>query len=399
MNRSLLRRTLGLVLGLALLAVSAAKGPARAQELKDIKGAPVKFETKDGVTLQGTFYAGKDSDQPTVLMLHKLKSDSAQGSWTEFAKRLNQAGYSVLTFDFRGHGESKAVDPDRFWNNLESPQNVKWLKPKDGKGNLRDKIDAADFPPGYFPYLINDIAAAKLYLDQRNDAGKCNSQALIVLGAEDGAALGAMWMAVEWDRHTVAQVGLNALGRVVYRDPNTESEGKSQYCAIWLNIKTELAGKYPVRQTVRDCLERVGGSKNSTVATLKNYKVPMWFVTPAENKDDTDSDLVKNSLSMVKLLKGPDPEKSKLKHTALKRIVAKVDGADLLDKTLPTGDAILKEYLGKLGEEVPANKWSKTDIDTTPSIWMFGTIPFIAKTEKAKAMEHIPLTARFLLDR
>jgi pimeloyl-ACP methyl ester carboxylesterase len=395
MNRSMVRRTLGLGLGMALLAAFAANGPAHAQ---DGKGSPVKFETKDGVTLQGTFYPGKDSDQPTVLMLHKLKSDSSQGSWTEFAKRLNQAGYSVLTFDFRGHGESKSVDEERFWNKIDSPQNFKYLKAFDKDRKLRDKIDHADFPPAYYPYLINDIAAAKLYLDQRNDAGKCNSQALIVLGAEDGAALGAMWMASEWDRHTVAQVGLNGLGRVVYRDPNTESEGKSQYCAIWLNIKTDLAGKYGVRKTVIDCLKRVGGSENSTTVSLKNYKIPMWFVCGAESKDDTDSASVKTSLEMVKLLKGANPEASKLKHTALKRIVAKVDGADLLDKTLGTGDAILKEYLQPLGEAVPPNKWSKTDIDTTPSIWLFGNIPFIAKTEKAKSMEHLPLTARFMLN-
>jgi len=392
----MLRRTLGLGLGIAMLAAFAANGPARAQEGK---GSPVKFETKDGVTLQGTFYPGKDSDQPTVLMLHKLKGDSSQGSWADFAKRLNQAGYSVLTFDFRGHGESKTVDEDRFWNKLESPQNIKYLgNPLDKAGKLRDKIDHTEFKPAYYPYLINDIAAAKLYLDQRNDAGKCNSQALIVLGAEDGATLGAMWMASEWDRHTVAQVGLDGLGRVVYRGPNNDSEGKSQYCAIWLNMKTDLAGKYPVRKTLYDCLKRVGGSESSTAVSLKNYRVPMWFVCSADAKDDTDSESVKKSLDMVKWLKGAKPDESKLKHTALKRIVAKVDGADLLDKTLGTGDAILKEYLGKLAEDVPPNKWSKTDVDTTPSIWLFGNIPFIAKTEKAKSMEHLPITARFGLN-
>ncbi len=76
---------------------------------KTSKARPVN-ETKDGVTLQGTFYVRATVINPPCRMLHKLKSDSSQGSWSEYAKRLNHAGYSVLTFDFRGHGESKNVD-------------------------------------------------------------------------------------------------------------------------------------------------------------------------------------------------------------------------------------------------------------------------------------------------
>ncbi len=280
-------------------------------------------------------------------------------------------------------------------NKIDSPQNWKYLKAyeKNGK-DLRDKIDCAEFPPAYYQYLVNDIAAAKLYLDQRNDAGKCNSQSLIVLGAEDGAALGAMWMAAEWDRHTVGAVALNGFGKVVYTNPNPDSEGKAQYCAIWLNMKTELPGKYSVRKTVLDSLERVGGSKSVPAVGIKNYKVPMLFVCGAADKDDVDTLPVKTSLDMVKLLKGTKPDDTKLKHTFMKKIVAKVDGADLLDKSLETGNVILKEYLQKLVDDVPPNKWTKTDIDTTPSIWLFGSIPFIAKTEKGKSMEHLPLTRR-----
>ena len=52
----------------------------------------------------------------------------------------------------------------------------------------------------------------------------------------------------------------------------------------------------------------------------------------------------------------------------------------------------------QLREHLQAAKWSKTDIDTTPSIWLFGNVPFIAKTEKGKSMEHLPITFRFGLN-
>ena len=252
---------------------------------------------------------------------------------------------------------------------------------------MRDRIDHADFQPGYYPYLLDDIAAAKFYLDKQNDLGKCNSRALIVLGAEDGATLGAIWMQTEWDRYTASEL-FDVVGRFNPQKVATDPEGKSQHCAIWLNMKTDLAGKLSVRQTLCDSLERVGGP------APRYHKIPMLFVCGAESKDDTDTPTVKTSLDLLRLLKGTNPEKSKLKYTALKRIVGKVDGAELLDKALPTGDAILKDYLEKLADdkEYKPNDYDSTPPATAPSIWIYPNLrlPIIAKTEKGK-MEFIPL--------
>ena len=61
----------------------------------------VTFTTQDGVALGGhIFGAGSEG----VILAHMYPAD--QTSWYPTAERLAQEGYLVLTFDFRGYGES-----------------------------------------------------------------------------------------------------------------------------------------------------------------------------------------------------------------------------------------------------------------------------------------------------
>jgi pimeloyl-ACP methyl ester carboxylesterase len=64
-------------------------------------GRAVSFTTEDGVTLGGHVFG---SGQAGVILAHMYPAD--QTSWYPTAQRLAQAGYLVLTFDFRGYGES-----------------------------------------------------------------------------------------------------------------------------------------------------------------------------------------------------------------------------------------------------------------------------------------------------
>ena len=61
------------------------------------------------------------------------------------------------------------------------------------------------------PVLINDIAAVKCFLDRKNDTGACNTSSTILLGAETGATLGAIWLNAEWRRYKVVQNPVNPL--------------------------------------------------------------------------------------------------------------------------------------------------------------------------------------------
>ena len=142
------------------------------------KPEKVKFDTVDQVQLQGTFYPSpQDRKGTTVLFLHKIGSHSQKDNWDKLAETLQAAGCAVLSFDFRGHGESVSVAPE-FWQQ-QANQGIRGFNLAKPKGTISYK----DFPPAYMPYLVNDIAAAKSFLDRKNNGGDCNTSNLILIGA------------------------------------------------------------------------------------------------------------------------------------------------------------------------------------------------------------------------
>jgi len=167
--------------------------PVRAQDNKE----DVSFKTIDGVLIKGVFYTGsKGPNSPTVMLLHSWGGNCSQAGAQEFAKRLQEKGYSVLTFDFRGHGLSTTVEPEKFWKYQPNVNHVKGKKDQ-------TTIKYTDFKPTYLPYLLNDIMAAREDLDNRNDSGGCNVSNILVIGAEEGASLGLAWIASEFYRESI----------------------------------------------------------------------------------------------------------------------------------------------------------------------------------------------------
>jgi dienelactone hydrolase len=64
----------------------------------------VTFRSADGFTLKGTFYSA-EKPGPGLLLLHQCDGD--RRVYDHLATMLNTARYNVLTFDFRGFGESQ----------------------------------------------------------------------------------------------------------------------------------------------------------------------------------------------------------------------------------------------------------------------------------------------------
>ena len=94
----------GLV-AVVVLTVPAARAAAQAPSAAAEK---VRFETFDRVELQGLFYPGsKGNKSPCVLLLHAIGSTSHQEGWDDLAKELQQKGFAVLSFDFRGLAAAK----------------------------------------------------------------------------------------------------------------------------------------------------------------------------------------------------------------------------------------------------------------------------------------------------
>src|SRR5208283_5764756 len=79
-------------------------------------GQKIHFETYDKVDLQGTWYPSSKAgaSSPAVLLLHKIGGNRSQEGWDAVIEKLTDAGFAVLSFDFRGHGDSTSVAPE-FW--------------------------------------------------------------------------------------------------------------------------------------------------------------------------------------------------------------------------------------------------------------------------------------------
>ena len=66
----------------------------------------VAFESTDGLALKGWWLPGDDSSRAVVLV-HRLEGSKAGEHVLKTASVYSGAGYGVLMFDLRGHGESE----------------------------------------------------------------------------------------------------------------------------------------------------------------------------------------------------------------------------------------------------------------------------------------------------
>lgn len=197
-----------LVFALAVaLAVSDGGRPARAAD-------PVEetILTADGVRLKGLFHkATENADKQgnaVVVLLYSPGPDRTMtkpGDWGGLADKLNKEGFHVFRFDWRGHGKSTDIqDTQAFWKNpVTGPWNNKYIKGANKRPVKNDLSVKTDISPRYFPAYVNDLAAVRMYLDQKNDQGDLNSSSVYLIGAGDTAALGMLWTAAEWIRPAV----------------------------------------------------------------------------------------------------------------------------------------------------------------------------------------------------
>jgi alpha-beta hydrolase superfamily lysophospholipase len=319
------RLALGLALAGLLWAPTQAVRSQAAKGKADFKRVTIK--TGDGAELQGYFYPGGGGKKDaTVLLLHHFDPKKGGSSQTDglplLAERLQKEGYSVLTFDFRGFGESKTVGKE-FWDLRRSPYNQFARRTKIGK-NLPESIDHAQFNPAYYPYLANDVAAAKAYLDRRNDAGDLNSSNLVLIGAGEGASVGALWLRSECSRHR----DKNPLAPALRPDLVAEPESKDVACAVWLSVQPTLGGR--PNPMVRNWLVDAG----------RAFKVPMAFIY-----GDKDTRSVNFAESCLKAIKAGAP-KGKMEFTGKKPIEdTELSGAALLRAGSVAERFIVKDYL------------------------------------------------------
>lgn len=86
----------------------------------------IKFESADRVEIVGTFYESEQANSSAILLLHQFNSN--RKSYDEFAKRLQSKGFSVLTIDGRGFGESVKTADGKTIVPLRDTETVKGMK-------------------------------------------------------------------------------------------------------------------------------------------------------------------------------------------------------------------------------------------------------------------------------
>jgi pimeloyl-ACP methyl ester carboxylesterase len=163
------------------------------------------IETADGVKLRGIFYKATNSKNGScVILIHEPFTDPTKGDWDGLARTLAKKGYHTLRFDFRGHGKSKDLIPEKFWR-----EQLNTTLPGANRKPLRDTIEEKDFKTksSYYPQLVYDLAAVRNHLDKLNDDGQVNTSSTYLIGDGDAATLGMMFLATEWHREQKKPMG------------------------------------------------------------------------------------------------------------------------------------------------------------------------------------------------
>jgi pimeloyl-ACP methyl ester carboxylesterase len=267
----------------------------------------VSFDSVDDVKLVGTFYKGpKGIDSPTVILMHRFQSDRTAKGWDQLARDLQgKLNCAVLAIDFRGHGGSKAVT-SKFWANYSDNRNG--IR---GGTNARTKndINYTEFKGSYWPMLLNDMAAARHYIDLQNDAQKCNASSIIVIAAQDTAGLAMGWAVHEWERKSVP-----AATSIVAINPTVADPGEDLAACVWLG-PTGRGGGVTFRTT--EWFNRCSKLRENT---------PMYFLYGKQ--DSNSAGVVPGMYGAVRR----PPEGSRSKHAFDKEeaLATRLPGQDLL---------------------------------------------------------------------
>jgi pimeloyl-ACP methyl ester carboxylesterase len=304
----------------------------------------VPIPTADGVELDGTYYRANRTgrDTPCVLMIHRYGSDRSKGEWNALAQALQGQGFAVLTFDLRGHGGSTTVT-QQFWN---FPINARDVRTPGAK--RPSTISFNDFRPSYFPWLVNDVIAARRFLEIKNDAGELNSNSIFVIGAQEGAALGLLFTAEEFTRsYTTGFVPLQSNG-------TTRIAGDDIAADIWLSLSLQpsLPGGMAPRLDVNAWLRAHPPIRE---------RVPMAFIFGDQDQR------AKNDADMVFRLLGTTGGRGGGERNRLDELVpikgTNLAGAALLGQQGLGVNQRIIDYMRKVTAERKSIPWSKVDPD------------------------------------
>jgi hypothetical protein len=216
-----------LIAGLAVLCGS--PGLVGAQDKKDTKDAKDKAKddigdkrvgvgTSDGLSLNGYFFQGVtvEKQRPDAVIMVPAPGSKINEAWISLAQVLSKKNFSVLLMDWRGCGlngpdgigaGARIIDDtNKFWKERYNGELLMKAQKStiESKGLAYDKIkNAQDTRIRYSDFmLMNDLLAARFFLDKQNDAGKCNTSRTWIISEKEGAHVAMAFIAAEFQRNT-----------------------------------------------------------------------------------------------------------------------------------------------------------------------------------------------------
>jgi pimeloyl-ACP methyl ester carboxylesterase len=241
-----------------------------------------RIKTCDGLNLWAKWWRGKNGQNSnTVMLVHAYGSDPTKGPWETLAQGLQEAGYSVLFFHLRGHGESAKPKAMEDWGTFCEFTYNKYAGHGFNPKVPANELNKSKFSPAYYPYLVNDIAGARRYLDKKNDDNECNSGRIFVVAEGNIGPLAMMWAASEFTRNgfwspvqgafpTNRPAGQDVGGLVFLSWNGSSGTGTSTA----LNVARRIMSKPQARTTQFDEAEK----KEPPVGEQLRDKVSMLFV-------------------------------------------------------------------------------------------------------------------------
>ena len=193
-----MRKMVALALLLVLFALSGclARVDSKAPSGGDtMQGKQIKFGGANGFELVGTLWKNDSSTKPALILVHQLGRD--RHSFDAFAAFAFKNGFTVLSFDLRGHGESR-------------PGNVSYL----------------NFSPSDWQLVAKDIQAAR---------NELNAEKVLVVGASIGANA-----ALNYSVGEASCAGMVALSPGLdYRGLTTAAAAQSTKCPMLIVASKE----------------------------------------------------------------------------------------------------------------------------------------------------------------
>jgi pimeloyl-ACP methyl ester carboxylesterase len=347
MHRLIFAGAVGLIIAVAGPAQPQAPSKDKDKAPQDPNRSRVAFQTVDFVELEGTYYRGsKGRDTPCVMLVHKFGSDRSKSGWDELAKMLQNEGFAVLSFDLRGHGGSINITPS-FW---QLPANRNGIIRADPK--RQTTIQASSFKASYLPWLVNDLMAARRFLEGKNDSGELNASSMYVIGAQEGAALGMTYIASEWYRQYV--IGFRAL----QSDGTRRIAGRNIAGAVWLSMPIRPAQPQPgFTLDVRNWIRNTTGMRDEN---------PMCFIF-----GERDDQAKRDAEELFRLLTHVSPG-GREKHKLDQKL--EIKGTDLAGQAFLAPAAqglgvpqLIVNYLKKLTTDRRAVPWSEMELGSNPA--------------------------------